>query len=482
MEYDLIIKGGKVVFPGQYIIEADLGINEGKIVTISKNINSNSGKIINAEGKIIIPGVIDAHFHIGIYRNFMDDALSESRSAIAGGVTTILSYFRTGRNYLNVQENYITLLPKLLEMSAGHFYTDYGFNLAPITESHIKEIPNLIKEFGITTFKFYMFYKGLNLKSAYMRNAVEREYLLSDTPYDLGHLYNIMKTIANYNANSSIKARLSIHAEESEIIRIFLEEAKNLETINPNLDPLEIYDLARPPIAERIAIVEAFELARITNCPINILHVSSKEALNTILELKHNHPEVDVKTEVTVSHLTLNTEMKIGIKGKVNPPIRHKEDNERLWEGILKDEIDTIGSDHAAIERNRKGDNLWNAENGYGATELIIPALITEGYYKRKIPLEHLIKFITMNPAKVFNLSNRKGNILLGYDADLAIIDINEEKKVTADILHSAQDFTPFEGLVLKGWPKITILRGNVIYENGEIIEKPIGQYLKRPL
>lgn len=478
MNYDLVIKGGKVVFPGQYITEADIGVNKGKIVTISKNIDDNAEKIINAEGKIVIPGVIDSHFHIGIYRYFTDDALSESKSAIAGGVTSILSYFRTGRNYLNTQESYITLLPRLLEMSTNHFYTDYGFNLAPITESHIEEIPSLIKEFGITTFKFYMFYKGLNLKSAYLGHSVEHEYLLSDTPYDLGHMYKIMKMIANYNKNNNTKVRLSIHAEESEIIRVFLDETKKLE----NLDPLEIYNLARPPISERIAITEAFELARITNCPINILHVSSKEALNTIVELKNNHPEVDIKTEVTVSHITLNTEMKIGVKGKVNPPIRHREDNERLWEGIIKGEIDTIGSDHAAIEKSKKGDNLWEAENGYGATELILPALITEGYYKRNIPLEYLIKFVTINPAKIFNLASRKGNIAVGYDADISIIDINDEKKVTADILHSAQDFTPFEGLKLKGWPKITILRGNIIYENGEIVGKPIGQYLKRPL
>lgn len=476
---DLIVKNGQVVFPGKNLQKAEIGIKNGKIAAISHKIEDKAEETIDADNKYVFPGIVDSHFHVGIYRPFEEDARSESASAAAGGVTTILSYFRSGRNYMNVSEPYETLFSKVLQLSRGNFHTDYGFNLAPITRVHVQEIPNLVEKYGVSTFKYYMFYKGLNLKSEVKKGSVEKEYLLSDEPYDLGHMHNIMEKIAHIKDNDG-RIRLSIHAEDAEIIRINLERTKE-EMARLNLNPLQAYSKARPPNSERIAIMEAFELAHETRCPINILHVSSKVALETIDEMKRVFPDVDVYVETTPSHLTLTVESDAGIHGKVNPPIRSVDDRDFLWSGIMEGRINTVGSDHAAIEESRKGNELWTAENGYGATELMLPALITEGYVKRKIPLERLAPLITSNPARVHSLYGKKGDIALGFDGDLVIFDIDKKRKVRYQDLHSAQDFTPFEGLELYGWPTTTILRGRVTYSNGKLSD-PIGEFIKRPV
>ncbi|MEL9914530.1 MAG: amidohydrolase family protein [Thermoplasmatales archaeon] len=478
--FDLVIRNGQVVFPGKYIKRTDIAVLHGKISLIGDDLGElETKKTIDATNRYVIPGVIDSHFHIGIYRPFEDDAKSESASAAAGGVTTILSYFRSGRNYMNVSENYSTLFKRVLDLSKGNFFTDYGFNLAPITKQHVEEIPELVERYGVSTFKYYMFYKGLNLRGDVKKGSVEKEYLLSDEPYDLGHLYNIMEKIASLKERFP-GVRLSLHAEDSEIIRVNLEKTKrDMEELN--LNPLEAYSRARPPVSERIAIIEAFEIAYETGCPIHIVHVTSKLALETINEMKRNYPSVDVTVEATPSHLTLTTDSEVGVQGKVNPPIRPKGDRDFLWSGIINNQINTVGSDHAAIESVKKGNRLWDAESGYGATELLLPALITEGHIKRKIPLEKIISLITTNPAIVHGLYGKKGDISVGFDADLVILDINKKKKVKYNELHSAQDFSPFEGLELSGWPDITILRGNITYSEGKFGD-PVGEYIKRPV
>lgn len=479
--FDLLVKGGKVVFPDQFTRNVDLGVKNGKIEAIADNLDAKeASKVIDAKGKYVFPGIVDSHFHVGIYRPFTDDARSESGSAAAGGVTTVLSYFRSGRNYLNSSEPYATLFQKVLDLSKGNFYTDYGFNLAPVTRKHVEEIPDLVSRDGVSTFKYYMFYKGLNLKSEVRKGSVEKEYLLSDDPYDLGHLYDIMARIASLKGKVD-GVRLSIHAEDAEIIRINLEKTKE-EMKKLGLNPLQAYSRARPPSSERLAIMEAFELAHETGCPINILHVSSRTALDAINEMKRSFPDVDVRVETTASHLSLTVDSDAGIHGKVNPPIRSSDDREALWDGIKEGRINTVGSDHASIEEKNKGSELWTAENGYGATELLLPALVTEGFLKREVPMEKIAALLTLNPARVHAVYGRKGDIAVGFDGDLVIFDPSRKRKVTHRDLHSAQDFTPFEGLELGGFAETTILRGEVVYQDGKFTGTPRGEFIKRPV
>ena len=287
---ELLIKNGKCYIYGQGIVDASILIKGGKIQTISKSDDFNGNiKSIDAKGKLVIPGAIDSHTHIGIYRPFAEDARSESRSAAFGGVTSILSYFRTGRNYLNKSGSYRDILPEIFEKSANSFYTDYGFNIGPNTNEQLNEIDYLVGK-GISTFKFYMFYKGLNLKSQSVNTTVEQEYLLSPDRYDLGYLWHLMGKIASYN---NPRIRLSIHAEEAEIIKDFIGKAKE-DYEHKSVNEMQAYSEARPPDSEYVAIYEALSMAHLLNCPVNLLHLSSKRAMNAIEENRAMHPSLDL--------------------------------------------------------------------------------------------------------------------------------------------------------------------------------------------
>ncbi len=476
---DLLVKNGSVVFPNRSVVKTDIGIKGGKICQIgsSSSESDSAEKIIDAAGKHVFPGLIDSHFHVGIYRPLDIDARSESASAVAGGVTTILSYFRSGKNYLNSSEPYSKLFERVLDLSTGNFYCDYGYHLAPVTRKHVQEIPDLVKKYGVSTFKFYMFYRGLVLKGEFRKGAVEKEYLLSDDPYDLGHLTKIMTAVSELNKTLG-RVRVSVHAEDAELIRINIEKIQNQKE---KLNPLQAYNEARPPESERLALVQAIELAMQTRCPVNILHVSSGLALQTLKELRRANPDLDVMVEVTVHHLMLNDKYNPSVMGKVNPPIRTNSDQESLWEGVERGDVDTVASDHACITKADKGKNIWSAEPGFGGTELLLPSLISGGYFQRKIPLERIAALVTLNPAKFHGISDLKGDISVGLDGDLAICDLKKARKVDHGSLHSAQDFSPFDGIELAGWAEITILRGEIVYDEGKVIGEPVGDYLKRP-
>jgi allantoinase len=482
--YNLIIKNGNVVFPGRGVLKADIGINGGKVSCIGEDLSDRGEKVIDASGRFVFPGVVDSHFHMGIYRPLSEDARSESASAVAGGVTAILIYYRAGRHNLIsesdpvIPEPYSTLYPKVLELSSGSFFSDYGYHIAPVTAAHVEEIPDLVKKRGVTTFKYYMHYKGLT-PDEFATRRVEKEFLFSDTPYDLGYLHQIMQKVANVN-NEVAGVRVNIHAENPAIIRVNTE-ATMRELSDLQLNPLEAYSRTRPPSGERLGILEAAELANQAGCPITILHISSALALSTIRQVRSIYPDLDVMAEATVHHLILTTDYNPSAHSKVNPPIRSDDDKEALWRGVIDGTFDTIVSDHAASHSEFKGDNIWTAWYGFGGTELLLPSVITEGYVKRRLPLERIAELLSLNPARFHSLLHKKGDIAVGYDADLAICDLSKIKVVDHNELHSAQDFSPFDGLELTGWVETTILRGEVVYQNGQVMGEPRGEYIKRP-
>jgi dihydropyrimidinase/allantoinase len=404
--------------------------------------------------------------------------MSESTSSASGGVTTLLSYFRTGQSYLNKMGPYKEILPELLDLSKDSFLVDYGYHLALFTDQHISEIEWMVKEGGVSTFKYYMFYKLLNL-SGHSPDALK--YLMIDTPVDLGFLYKFMREVSRVNQmfKDYGKIALSIHCENPEIIRVTQEEAKQ----NPTDNPMKDYSNARPPWQEELAIHEVAVIARETKCPVNLLHLSSRKAVEAGVDVSSRYSEVDFLLEGTLHHLGLSNDMKLGQLAKVNPPIRSKEDVDFLWKSVLNGTIKTVVSDHACVTKEIKKGDLWTSLPGFGGSSLMFPILITEGYYKRGLPLQRIAELSSANPARYHDLYPRKGAIKVGSDADFAIVDIQAEKEVTLANLFTAQDFSPEEGMKLKGWPEVTVLRGQVIFEKGKVVGRPgYGRYLKRPV
>lgn len=474
--YDTVVLNGQAVLPGRGAIRADIAIKDGRIAAIATDIAaSEADEVIDARNKLVLPGAVDAHFHLGIYRNITADAESETTSSLVGGVTSIISYFRTGSHYLEKSGPYQEIFPEVLAATEGHSRVDYGYHLAPMTRSQIAEIDWLVNDQGVTSFKYYMFYKGLDLAGA---SSDARGYTMSDS-YDLGHLFEIMEQVAETQGTRTDGSRvsLSIHCEQPELIRVFMERVQKAGI----LKGLEAYSAGRPPLTEQLSIAEVGVLAGATSCPINFLHLSSAEALQGAVKVKREYPALDARIETTLHHLMLTYESYSDQRGKVNPPIRSAHDVEALWGGVKRGEVDWVCSDHACCSETHKEGDMWKALPGFGGTALIYPVLLTEGT-KRGLSLEHVVNLAATNAAKAYGLAPRKGSIAVGCDADLAIVDMNETYTVTPGRLLSAQEYTPFEGMALTGWATRTLLRGQTVYANGKVVGTPSGTYLKRPI
>lgn len=476
-KFDTVLLNGHAVLPGAGATRADVAVKDGRIAGIGVYEATEADEVVDAAGKMVLPGAVDAHFHLGIYRDLAQDTRSETASAVAGGVTSILSYFRTGTHYLNKTGPYREVLPEVLETTRGNAWCDYGFHLAPMTSGQVDEIPDLVASGGIASFKYYMFYKGMNLAGDARSASGAHDYTMSDV-YDLGHLMQIMEKVAEADAaHDDRRVSLSVHAEQPELIRVFIERAQAASYRNP----LEEYSNGRPPLTERLAVTEAGVLAAATACPINFLHLSSEFAIDAALKVRRENPRLDVRIETTLHHLALTYERYADQRGKVNPPIRTESDLERLWQGIVAGEIDWVVSDHACCSEENKEGPLWSALPGFGGTALLYPFLLTEGM-RRGVSVERVVELASTNPAKAYGLAPRKGALTVGADADLAVVDLEAEQEVTVERLMSAQDYTPFEGMKLAGWPVRTLLRGQTVYRDGASVGSPAGSFLERPL
>lgn len=482
---DKVIKNVRVVRPNKQSVDLlDLGIRDGKYARIAPEISPDQAKeVFDAKNLLGFPGVVDSHMHVGIYQPLDQDAVTESKAAAMGGVTTSLNYIRTGQYYLNKGGSYRDFFPKVLALSEGNFYVDYGYHIAPISGQHIEEMEMLLREYGVPSFKIFMFYGGYGLHG---RSDRQNEYLMigPDERYDFAHFEFIMRRLARLmerypDVRDYIS--LSLHCEVAEILNAYTRIVER----EGKLTGLHAYSAARPPHAEGMAICIASYLAHETHCTnINLLHLSSRKAIESALTMQSAFPHINFRREVTVGHLLLDVDVPTKLWAKVDPPIRPREDVEHLWQAVLDRKIDWIVSDHACCSAEKKvdandPDNVWLAKAGFGGTEYLLSGVFSEGS-KRGMSYNHMAELLCWNPAQRYGLLN-KGDIAVGYDADLVLLDPNETFVVRATESESQQGYTPFEGMDLTGRVKSTFLRGKLIYDKGQIIGPAQGHYLKRP-
>lgn len=482
----LILKNARVVRPHTPEVEQrDIRILEGKIVEVEPSLPvSDDAQVFDAKGLLAFPGLTDAHMHTGIYSPLDQDARTESRAAAMGGVTSSLNYIRTGRYYLNKGGPYRDFMPEVLNLSRGNFYVDYGYHIAPIQYSHIEEIEPLIEFFGVTSFKIFMFYGSHGLHGKATKGS-QNEFLMTPEGehYDIAHFEFIMRGIRRamdaFPDRSDIIS-LSLHCETAEIMRAYTEIVER----EGKLKGLRAYSASRPPHSEGLAIFIASYLAHETDCMnINLLHLTSRKAIDAALMMEQVFPHINFRREVTIGHLLLDYDSPAGGYAKVNPPIRSREDVEYLWQRLLEGKIDWVVSDHACCSHEFKldknnPDNIFLAKSGFGGTEYLLSGLFSEGS-KRGMTYQHMAQLVCWNPAQRYGL-RQKGDIAPGYDGDIVLLDPNETFTVRAAESESAQGYTPFEGMTLTGRVKHTFLRGQHIYNNGVIQGEPGGQYLWR--
>jgi allantoinase len=481
-----VITGASVVRPDQGTVEqVDIGITGGRVSDLGPGLAAGAGtaEVFDATGLIAFPGSVDAHTHMGIYNPLDRDAATESRAAAQGGTTTVLNYIRTGQYYLNRGGPYAEFLPEALSLIDGRSYVDYGFHLAPMQASHIDEIPDLVAEHGVTSFKIFMFYGSHGLHGA----SDDQSSFLMIPPgerYDYAHFEFVMRGIAaarDARPDLADVLSLSLHCETAEIMTAYtrMVEAEG------RLSGLAAYSASRPPHSEGLAVTIASYLAHETGAAnINLLHLSSAKAVDAALRMARCFETVDFRREVTIGHLLVDIETAGDPWGKVNPPIRPRDDVEALWEHVLAGELDWVVSDHACCQAEAKvsaesPDDIWLAKSGFGGTEYLLNGLYSEGT-KRGLGLADMARLLSWNPARRFGLGT-KGTIGVGYDADIVLLDPSASHVVRAGKSESSQGYTPFEGQELTGRVRHVWLRGQRILADGQVVGSPRGLYQSRP-
>jgi allantoinase len=281
-----------------------------------------------------------------------------------------------------------------------------------------------------------------------------------DERYDYAHFEFIMRGVQKAREllpASAAQISLSLHCETAEIMTAYTRRVEK----DKSLSGLAAYSASRPQHSEGLAVFIASYLANETTLPnINLLHLSSKKAVQAALMMAETFPHIDFRREVTIGHLMLDIHSKAAELAKVNPPIRAREDVEYLWQALLGGELDWVCSDHACCRHETKipkryFGNIWMAKSGFGGTEYLLPALVSEGT-KRGMSYNHMAR-------------------------DIALVDPARSWVIAAKDSPSTQGYTPFEGLEMSARVDATFLRGMRVYENGEVIGKPRGEYLHRP-
>jgi allantoinase len=506
-KYDLLIKNVRVVRPKRTSVQRmDIAVKDGKFVKIGKDLRAaDAATVVDGKDRLAFPGLVDPHMHCGIYGPLAEDALSESRAAAQGGVTSSLNYMRTGGYYMQKGGPYSQVYKEVLDVSKDRFYVDYAYHLAPLDRTHIGEIDMLIEKFGVTSFKIFMFYGGYGLHGA---SSSQHEFLMigKDEKYDIAHFEFVMRGVQRAMQRHPEKKdsiSLSLHCELAEILAAYTKMVEggakktDLDTwlTGVSHDPecadcepltgLRAYSAARPPHSEGLAITIASYLANETNCAnINLLHLTSRKAVEAALRMAKAFPHVNFRREVTIAHLCLDYDTPVKALAKVNPPIRSRDDVEFLWKALLDGKLDWVCSDHACCKYEMKlgkqdKNDIFQAKSGFGGTEFMLPALITVGR-PRGLSYNRMAELLAYNAAERFGLRG-KGDIAPGLDADLVLVDPDRSFVASGKVSGSQQGYSVFEGMEMSATVTDTYLRGHRIWGDGQVIGAPRGQYLMRP-
>ena len=451
MTYDTVITDSHVVLP-QGMIDKNIIIDEGKIVGLTNDIPSCDHKI-NGNGLISVPGPIDTHVHYGVYSPINEAAKTESHAAAIGGITTMMRMLRLGDSFSNSLQSQI-------DAASQNHYVDYAIHASVFTKQQINEM-NLCVDKGITSFKIYMNLGG------------EVGHVYMDMPPNSTQLSPAQVNVTDEIVEQTVKIAASlgcpvlVHAEDYESCGCGIKTAKEKKQ-----DGLSAWSESRSPEFEAKAIKTVSKFGRDYDCVIYFVHIGSEKALEQIQEEKKLGTKIYVET--CPHYLTLSYEKQDGYLAKVMPPIRTENDRKAVWKALSGNQIDTIGTDHVANQLKLKldGDDVWGALAGFPGIGTVLPILLNDGVNQNKITLEQFVHFTSTNAAKIFGMYPKKGTLEKDSDADITMIDLKKEKKVSSELFGGFSDYIVYEGRNLKGWPVKTIVRGELISDDFEVIGK----------
>lgn len=461
MAYDMIIHGGTVATAAD-ITRCDIGISNGRIAALGEDLTpqlASDGRVVDATGKLVLPGGIDSHCHIdqlsasGFHTS--DDFWSATVSAAFGGNTTVIPFAAQSRGQslrAVVEDYHARAAPKAV--------IDYAFHLIisdPTPQVLGQELPGLVRE-GYTSFKVYMTYELLRLDDRAMLEVL---------------------AVARREG-----AMVMVHAENHDMIQWLTEKL-----LDAGHRQAKFHAISHVALAEGEATSRAIAFSELMDVPMLVVHVSTERAAQAIRSARDRGLRIYGETCPQYFFLTANDLDLPGSEGTMfccSPPPRDEADQEAMWRGVVNDTFQVVSSDHAPYRYDETGKlaagpdpDFKHVANGIPGIETRLPLLFSEGVGKGRISLQRFVELASTNAARLYGLEDRKGSIKVGADADIAIWDPELEVTISIDMLHDNMNYTPYEGRQVKGWPVFVMSRGRVVVEDGELhVERGSGEFL----
>jgi dihydroorotase (multifunctional complex type) len=439
MTVDLVIRNARCVdHAGEF--EGGIACDGGRIVATCANDElPQARRVIDAEGRVLMPGVVDPHCHLGVNYPYDEDMRSETAQAARGGITTICLYIR------NKGESYIPFYEERKRIGEENVLIDFGFHFGIQRIEHIHEIEEIAAKTGVQSFKLYFGYEQVNP--------------IGIIPATDGWVFATMRKAAKLP-----RGVVSVHCENTEIAAWLRDEI-----VATGRQDLAAFTESRPSFCEEETIRRMIFLAELTGCPLQIVHTTIAAGPPIAAEARARG--VDVTVETCPHYLTRTChDPDLDMKAKISPPLRPAEDKEGLWQAMLNGQIYSLGSDHVPFFP-KKGEDLWTEKPGIVSFPWELPLMLHEGVHKRGLSLQRLSQLNSWAPAKRFGWHD-KGALRVGMDADLVLVDLDLEREVT----HTGNGHCIWEGWKLKGWPVLTVSRGRVVYEDGAVDESQFGK------
>lgn len=446
---DMIIKNGIVVTDSE-MFKADVAVKDGKIVSVGENLcTEGCENIVNAEGKLVLPGAIDAHTHLAMPFGgtiSSDDYFAGTRAAACGGTTTVFDFVLQ-----DFGESMVDAVKRRDALCAGNAAVDYSFHVAvkDVSDGLIDTIEDCVK-FGVPSFKVFMVY----------------DFGVTD-----GVFYQVLEKAKECGA------LIAVHAENNEMVNMFTKKF-----LSEGKTSAWYHYLSRPEFVEGEADERAIQWAKAVDVPLYIVHLANKQGVDAVTKAKD--AGYTIYAETCPQYLEFTSDVYKREDGRnfvCSPPMKNEESRQALWEAIKRGDIDTIATDHCPFQSYEKDwgkDDFSKIPNGCAGIENMYPYMLSAAN-EGKIPFTKAVELCSSNPAKIFGCKN-KGSLSVGKDADIVIYDPSVDFTITNEKMHSDCDHTIWEGITVHGYPVQTYSRGKLVYENGEFKgEKGWGEFVK---
>jgi dihydropyrimidinase len=457
MIFDALIRNGTVVTASDSYV-ADVGITAGKIAAIGNDLPSdNASQVLDASGKLVLPGGIDVHTHLDMPfggTTSADDFETGTRAAAFGGTTTLIDFAIQYKGQA-LRHAFDTWMSK----AASKAVCDYAFHciVTDISGGQLSEMNDLVRE-GVTSFKLFMAYPGV--------------FMLDDG--------SIFKALQRTSQNGGL---VCMHAENGGAIDVIVQQALAEGKKAP-----KYHALTRPTTAEAEATARAIALAEMAGAPIYIVHLSCNEALEKVREARDRGLPVYAETCPQYLYLSLENFDAPGFEGAkyvFTPPLREKWHQEKLWNGLKRDHLQVVSTDHCPFcfkEQKELGkDDFTKIPNGGPGVEHRMSLIYSGGVAAGRFSVNRFVELVATTPAKLFGLYPRKGTIAVGSDADLVIFNPTRKHTISAQTHHMRVDYSMFEGIQVTGMPDTILSRGKVVVDGDKFLGRAgQGQFLRR--